>query len=129
MVDCKKVQGGTMVECRECHKVFYGNIQRKFCDECVKERARARQKERDKKKAEKKERHAGTSPTVQVYTAPEKRLRISSETGRIYAFVREVEVYNRLNGTNYTYGQYESMLFLEREKGKGRTDSRGRLSL
>ena len=120
MEEIKKVQGGTMVECQQCYKVFYGNIQRKFCDECVKERARARQKERDKKKAKekKKERHAGAFSTVQVYTAPEQRFKISAETGRIYAFVREVEVYNRLNGTRLSYGQYENMLFLEREKRK-----------
>ena len=120
MEEIKKVKDGTMVVCMECGKVFYGNMQRKFCDACVKERARARQKERDKKKAKekKKERHAGAFSTVQVYTAPEKRLRVSSETRRIYAFVREVEVYNRLNGTRLSYGQYENMLFLEREKRK-----------
>lgn len=50
------------------------------------------------------------------YISSEERFSISSETGRIYDFVREVEEYNRLNGTRLSYGQYESMLNCIKEK-------------
>ena len=133
MEEIKKVQGGTMVVCMECGKVFYGNMQRQFCNACLKEKASARSKAYCAKKRErlKTEREAekkngtmwASSPTVCRYLSPEQRFKISAETGRIYAFVREVEEYNRLHGTKLSYGQYENMLFLEREKRKREKNS------
>ena len=52
------------------------------------------------------------------YISAEERFGISSETGRIYAFVHESEEYNKLHGTKLSYGQYENLLFLKSEKRK-----------
>lgn len=81
--------------CKDCGKVFRTDkAKARFCPECKK-----------LKKAEDNRKRNAEVRSIKI--KPRAENKYERETDALFAFVRNVDRYNKENGTRYSYGQFE----------------------